>query len=482
VYIIESMKPHPAEIAKELKSYSFFKSFSDDLLLQLCTMTEHTTFKKGECVLRENEKNTKLFFIRSGVAEIVLAGEVVAILQTPGDVMGEMSVVLEKPATSTIRAATDLECWVLASEQFAHVNAKDLDHFQSLLYRLYSIVLADRLTKTNEKARLFEIANRELHEAQVGLDNIGTKKVLLVDSDRKQLVMAKVAVGSTGVRMDTASDVATAENLILANQYDAVICDDIAMPLLKKLRDSKNPAKLVLMTSKNVQNNLHHYRDNQFVNSIITRDVDDRPLTIRTVLTTLTKVLSQELFGLEKYLSWGVEVQSQTVRSSAQRTDLKDEMVQYFRRLGVRQTVLDRCYTVAEELLMNSIYDAPVDSRGQSLFNHFSRRTEVVLDTHLQSQFQYACDGMYLALSVVDPFGGLTKDIIINYLESCYEGRAGSLNENKGGAGRGLHQIIENADLTIFNVKKGVRTEVISLFYVESNKKEPLPSFHYFFS
>lgn len=479
--IIKEMKLHPAEIAKELKTYNFFKSFRDDLLLQISTMTELKTFKKGEFVLKENEQNKKLYFIRSGVAEVVLVGEVVAILQTPGEVMGEMSVVLQKPATTTIRAAGDLECWVLDSENFAHVDPKHLDHFQSLLYRIYSIVLADRLTKTNEKARFFEIANRELHQAQMALDKTGNKKVLLIDSDRKQLVMAKVAVGSTGVKMDTAMNMAAAEALLAANQYDAVICDEQSMALLKKLNESKNPAKLIMMTSKLIRENLKYYRENDFVNTMITRDAEDRPLTVRTMLTTLTKILSQDIFGLEKYLSWGVEVQTRQVKTSSQRTELKEEMVEYFKHLGVRQTVLERCHAVAEELLMNSIYDAPMDSSGKSLFNHYSRRTEVVLDTHLQSQFKYACDGMYLALAVVDPFGGLTKDIIINYIESCYEGRAGTLNDGKGGAGRGLHQIIENSDLTIFNVKKGFKTEVISLFYVETNRKEPLPSFHYFF-
>ena len=482
VVIIYIMKLHPAEIAKEIKNYSFFKSFREDLLLQICTMTELKIFSKDEFLLKENEKNTKLYFIRKGFAEILLAGEVVAILQNAGEVMGEMSVVLNTPATSTIRAASSLECWVLDSENFAHVNPKDLDHFQSLLYRIYSIVLADRLTKTNEKARFFEIANRELHQAQMALDTTGNKKVLLVDSDRKQLVMAKVAVGSTGVKMDTASDLATAQTLVATNPYDAVICDEQSISLLKELSDSNNPAKLIMMTSKFIKTNLKHYRGNEFVNTIITRDVEDRPLTIRTMLTTLTKILSQDIFGLEKYLSWGVEVQTRTVKSSIEREELKSEMVNYFRHLGVRQTVLDRCNTVAEELLMNAIYDAPMDSNRKSLFNHYSRRTEVRLETHLQSQFKYACDGMHLALAVVDPFGGLTKDIIINYLESCYEGQAGTLNDEKGGAGRGLHQIIENSDLTIFNVKKNFRTEVISLFYVESNKKEPQPSFHYFFT
>ena len=82
-----------------------------------------------------------------------------------------------------------------------------------------------------------------------------------------------------------------------------------------------------------------------------------------------------------------------------------------------------------------------------------------------------------------DPFGALNRETILKYLQSCYEGSAGSMNENKGGAGRGLHQIIENTDITVFNVKKGVRTEVICLFNLEPAKdREQIPTFHYFFS
>jgi len=476
------MKPHPADIAAAIKNYVFFQSFSNELLLQISTMMELVTFKKGEIVLKEGIKNSKLYFIKSGHIEVLLAGEVVAILQNPGEVFGEMSVVLKKVTTTSIRAAEDLECYVLDSENFGHVPQKDKDHFDALLYKVYSIILADRLMKTNEKARLFEIANRELHEAQVDLDSLGDKRVLVVQSDRKQLVLARIAVGSTGVQMDTASDLASAESFLAQGKYDAVICDPDCHEVFKKVEKMSLSTQRVLMTSKNVAENLASIKQSIGVDNLVTGDANDRSLTIRTVLTTLTKVLSRQIFGLEKYLTWGVDLQNKPVKSSSQRHELKDEMVAYFKRMGIRNTILDRCYTVAEELLMNAIYDAPTNSKGEALYNHLSRKQEVILDSHLQSQFQYACDGNYIAISIVDPFGTLTKDIIVNYLDSCYQGRAGEFNQGKGGAGRGLHQIIENSDLTIFNVKKGVRTEVITLFYAESNRQEENPSFHYFFS
>jgi hypothetical protein len=58
------------------------------------------------------------------------------------------------------------------------------------------------------------------------------------------------------------------------------------------------------------------------------------------------------------------------------------------------------------------------------------------------------------------------------------------MNAEKGGAGRGLHMLIESSDLTIFNVKKQVKTEVIVLFNLEAaaQKREVVPTFHFFFT
>ena len=476
------MKLHPAEIAKELKTFHFFRSFPDDLLLQVSTMVDTGSFSKGQTILSEGQENHNLYFLRNGHAEVVLAGEVVALLQNPGEVIGEMSVVTKKPVSTTIRAAVNLDVFVINTENFDHVPPREKDHFLHLLFRIYSNILADRLVKTNEKARLFEIANRELHQAQVALDGTGDKSVLLVESDRKQLALAKVALGSTGVRLDTANEVEAAKALLAENAYDAVLADESCVELLEHAAQTGYPAKLVLMTTKDVAANLAILKRMSQIDTVVTRDTEDRQFTIRSLLTTLTKILSGDLFGIEKYLAWGVDVQAKTVKTSSDRERLREDMTAYFKKRGVRTTILERVSSVTEELLMNAIYDAPTDSRGNAIYNHLSRKEEVVLEAHHQSTLRYSSDGMFLAVSVSDPFGSLTKGTIVSYLESCFNGNDNSDHTGKGGAGKGLHQIVQNSDLTIFNIKKGVKSEVVSLFYLESHKQEPQPSFHYFFN
>lgn len=472
---------HPADIAKEIRQFAFFRTFNENLILQISTMMEVIRFSNGETVLKEGDANTRLFFIRSGSADVLLSGETVARLTQVGDVIGEMSVATERPVATTIKASSELSCFVLDSENFKHVHPKERDHFLALLYKLFAAVLSARLNKTNEKARLFEMVNREVHQAQMTLEKMGQKSALVLESDKKQLVLAKLAVGGTGVSLDTASNPADAEDLLKSKKYDVIIADEKNLDFLRNSQLKFPQLKLVLVTGRNVNQNFELYHKSLFVDAVVSVDSADRAFTIRTILTTLSKVLSQDLFGFEKYLSWGVDIQSFAITGSGERAKLREEMIAYFTKLGVRSTFLERCNSVAEEMLMNAIYDAPVNAKGETLFNHLSRKVPVVLEPKYQGQLRYGTDGVFLAVSVSDPFGALTKDVIIAYLESCYRGDPGKFNKEKGGAGRGLHQIIENADLTIFNVKKGVKSEVICLFYIESYHKEGAPSFHYFF-
>jgi hypothetical protein len=189
------------------------------------------------------------------------------------------------------------------------------------------------------------------------------------------------------------------------------------------------------------------------------------------------------LFGLEKYLAWGAEVKEHAVTASKLRGELNQSMDQYFENLGIRRTNRERIAAVTEELLMNAIYDAPIDANGKSTFNHLPRTVEVNLSPEQYGRLRYATDGMFIAVSVEDSFGALSGTTILKYLQSCYGGQAGEMNRQKGGAGRGLHQIVENSDLVVFNLQPGRRTEVIALFNVDPKaNKIQYPTFHLFIS
>ena len=89
------------------------------------------------------------------------------------------------------------------------------------------------------------------------------------------------------------------------------------------------------------------------------------------------------------------------------------------------------------------------------------------------------------AISVSDPFGAVDRTTVLEYLERCYAGEAGGPQKdgNKAGAGMGLHLLIEQSDMVVFNIEPGVTTEVIALFSLQSQfERVALPSSLHFFS
>ncbi len=486
------MTLHPAEVAKEIKTYPFFEAFDESLLLQISTMVRETEFKANDYILRANQMNNMLYFIRSGTVEVLVDGERVNELNTFGDVFGEMSVLSGNPVSADLRAKTDLVCFSINGDDFAHVHPSQKERFQILLLRIYAGILSDRLVKTNNKAKMYEVTARELAVKKKELELVTSaqmnflrsesksnlKKVLLVEPTKKQQSIIKTAMGSTGVQLQIAGSAAEAQNLYHGFVPDLIFCESSCDEFLSWVQSQNFQGQMVLIEGQTLDFQKHSALS--FVQNVVSRDPEDRAGTVKSLLTALSKILHHNHFGIEKYLAWGTEVHSQKVTGSKVRYDMREKMVEHFKSVGIRGAILDRLNIAAEEMLMNAVYDAPTDSQGQAVFNHLPRTTEIELEPKYQADFSYGCDGNLLAVSVQDPNGALSRDIIIKYLESCYAGRAGSLNTGKGGAGRGLHQILESCDWTVFNVKPGERTEVIGLFDIDQ-KRDGQPLFHYFF-
>lgn len=310
-----------------------------------------------------------------------------------------------------------------------------------------------------------------------------SKRVLLADAHKKQQLIAKMSLGGTGVLLDTATTVDEGKAKLETGNYDLIVFDPANLELAN-LAHSKNPkVGLVLMTSDQVMTYLPALKALNATPHVVSRDEGDRTFTVKNIATTVTKILTRDFFGLEKYLNFGVDVQTLPVVSSKQRSELIGNVLGHFEKLGIRRANRDRIQTVLEEMLMNAIYDAPIDKDGNSIYNHLSRTVDLVLKPEEQGMVRYATDGMLIAVSVQDPFGSLKASTLLKYLEANYGGTASEMNskEGKGGAGRGLHQIVENSDLVVFNVDPGKKTEAIALFNVEVKEKaQQNPSFHLF--
>jgi len=308
------------------------------------------------------------------------------------------------------------------------------------------------------------------------------KRILIAETVKKQQTLIKLALGGMGVELDFVNDLETGKRQLEKYNYD-IICTNVELLNLADFAYQRDPKVVsVLMTDEDSFKFMQNFNDHSYLSNVVSRRRDDKVHLIRHISTTISKLITGDLFGLEKYLNWGIEIQEFEVTGSQMRKELLEGMQYYMKQIGIRDNLSSRATVVAEEMLMNAIYDAPVDEAGNSKYNSQSRSTPVILEPNEFGKLRYASDGILFAVSVIDPFGGFEKETIFSYLDTCFKGKAGSINEamGKGGAGRGTFMIIGMSDLVVFNVHPGIKTEVTAMFDLTSSRKVQSTSFHYF--
>jgi len=93
---------------------------------------------------------------------------------------------------------------------------------------------------------------------------------------------------------------------------------------------------------------------------------DPSSLDESELVVTSVKLLSGDIFGLEKYLAWGAKVHEAPVRSYEDKRSSLLTIADYAKDVGARRQVIAKIESVTDELLMNALYDAPAVSRGET--------------------------------------------------------------------------------------------------------------------
>ncbi|MEO8550448.1 MAG: PEGA domain-containing protein, partial [Kofleriaceae bacterium] len=197
---------------------------------------------------------------------------------------------------------------------------------------------------------------------------------------------------------------------------------------------------------------------------ITTENFDGRELS-----ALATRVLAGDIFGLEKLIRWGTQVHSQLVGDYQEKSLCIAQVSEFAELMGVRRKYRESIEQCLDEMLMNALYDAPVDEHGQPLFSEIPTKTRISLRVEQKAVVQYACDGKRFTLSVRDAFGTLERGTVLRYLYKCLHAEQ-QIDRKAGGAGLGLYLMANSASALLFNVLPGVATEVVCVFDLEMPK------------
>lgn len=315
------------------------------------------------------------------------------------------------------------------------------------------------------------------------------KRILFYDPDPRARRVAERALIATGSTVESAVDetelIAKIEadgwDLMMIN-FDPPLRDDSRwLEQLNTLEPRWPRTKLVLHTTAQTEDYLPLMAERRFLRNLIAKN--DEPLEPEELIITAEKLLRRDLFGLQKYLLWGVEPYCVKIKDSRLKQDYINEVATYAQSLGCNERTIELIETIVDEVVTNAIYNAPRTADGAPKYAKRSRREHVVLEDDEIAELQFACDGDYIAIAQIDPFGSLTQDTVVSYLNRCLARGPDQFSEASGGAGIGLFRVFQSLSKFVVNIDPGKKTEVIALIDLRLSMKrfrQAAKSFHIF--
>ncbi len=190
----------------------------------------------------------------------------------------------------------------------------------------------------------------------------------------------------------------------------------------------------------------------------------------RELIVTCNKLLTQDIFGIEKYLStWGIKIHEFRISDTKEKRDALYYLDDFLDQIDCIGAIKNAVLLAADELLMNAIFNAPRDEKGHPKYVDLDRNSALSLAPQEHVKFQFCCDGSHVALSVCDNFGSLDRGVIMSYMQQAFRNEPAKMEKKDAGAGLGLYMVFNSITQLTFNIQAGVLTEAVAMFYVRSD-------------
>jgi CRP-like cAMP-binding protein len=111
--------------------------------LDHCSDLPARSYAKGDTILKEGGKDGEILFLKSGSIEIRVNDSPITTIATPGAMLGEVAVLLDRGHSAAAVALKDSEFYVLENAESALVSHPEIN-------KEISRALARRLVRTSE--------------------------------------------------------------------------------------------------------------------------------------------------------------------------------------------------------------------------------------------------------------------------------------------------------------------------------------------
>ncbi len=187
---------------------------------------------------------------------------------------------------------------------------------------------------------------------------------------------------------------------------------------------------------------------------------------------TLRQQVQVKPFGLSSFFGADVKTQKITLKQASQKQNTVEAVRNFLLQAQFKARMASTISNAVDELVMNAIFDAPIDLMGKQLYESTPRTENISLEGQAQVEIEIAFDGTFVAVAVSDLFGSLQKSKLLGSMSERYDEEEYKIKLSKAGAGIGLATVFNTGGSLRFACEKGTRTEVSVYFRRTDNHRE----------
>ncbi|HEX2687495.1 MAG TPA: ATP-binding protein [Kofleriaceae bacterium] len=287
--------------------------------------------------------------------------------------------------------------------------------------------------------------------------------------ERNKLVGRKVArlfmaAGASAVAVEGPAEIPA-----LLEGADVLCADAFDGDLVAEQARARPGLCGVLWTAEPLRRSLRYLVETTQINHVLGRRDFESPPRHGELTMLARRLQGVPAPPIGAYLDWGFTALDLEIRTTADRDAAAAQIQDFVGALQAPRRVAEMFAELGHELIMNAMYDAPVDGHGRPRYAR-DRKAQIVLADHERPVMRIATDGTRLALQIRDPFGRLERRHVFDGLARGLSG--GELDRSHGGAGLGM-MVCHNASTAMFfDVVPNRHTEVTALFELEMNLRE----------
>jgi len=309
------------------------------------------------------------------------------------------------------------------------------------------------------------------------MSTVGEPSILIIHPERRTQRIVQRILGTTGYRIDIADSADQGVHLLehlspVLVVVDGALVESGTSALLAAAKARGTEACMTLFGPR-AASRVPVILGLGAVTNLL---VHPMPALAEELTITAQKLIRGDLFGAEKYLLWGSQLEEIAIVRASQRAEIVGQLAEKVRARGQSARIASMAMLVTDELISNAVHNAPVDAAGEHYRKDLPRDAELALDERHQVRLRWGCDARFVAVEVTDRFGSLDRDTILNALARH------DVRDSGGGAGMGLALAYGSCHHLIFNLAPGVRTEVIALIDIRpaANERTVASSYNVF--